>query len=64
MTEMSNIKRTKMEQETRTAELAECSFEPDRSGGGKVTPRTDMGSTVYDRCMKFSERRIVVSTKA
>ena len=58
VTEMSNIKRTKMEQETRTAELAECSFEPDRSmTRGKVTPRTDMGSTVYDRCMKFGEEK-------
>jgi len=52
VTEMANIKRTKMEQQTRTAELTECSFKPDISATStKMSPQ--IGSKVWDRCIKF-----------
>jgi hypothetical protein len=52
VTEMANIKRTKMEQQTRTAELTECSFKPDISATSK-TMSPAAGSKVWDRCIKF-----------
>lgn len=51
VTEMSNIKRTKMEQQTRTAELAECSFQPDIRESSKNTERRK--TKVWERCIKF-----------
>lgn len=59
VTEMANIKRTKMEQETRTAELAECKFEPDRSFTKmKKSPRAVRDNrSVEDRCIQYGEEK-------
>jgi len=55
--ERTNIKRTKMEAETRTSELSECSFKPDisRTTSSRKPPRDK--SSVQDRCIKFGLER-------
>jgi len=57
VTELTKIKRIKMEEQATTAELTECSFKPDLSetapgsGGAPTTPRR--GTKVEDRCIQF-----------
>jgi len=61
VTEVANIKKTKMEQQSRTNELVECSFKPNiRKSMARVSPRKEAEiaeSKVEDRCMQYGEEK-------
>lgn len=62
VTEIANIKRTKMEQQRRTADLIECSFKPDiRQSMERVSPKSKeggfSGKKVEDRCIQYGEEK-------
>lgn len=51
--ETANIRRTKMEQQCRTNEMVDCTFEPDISSSARFMKRFEDGPAVEDRCIKY-----------